>query len=54
MLDNAEILTENVAIRDWFAAEHPAFGVLRSFGRIRVLEKLSFIDTRQEQSNVRI
>ncbi|WP_430682325.1 hypothetical protein [Mesorhizobium australafricanum] len=54
MLDNAEILTENVAIRDWLAAKHPALGVPRSFGRIRVLESLSFINARQEQSHVRI
>ena len=45
VLDSGEILTENIAILDWLAAEFPALGVGGKLGRTRMLEALAFIST---------
>ena len=50
VLDSGEILTENIAILDWLAAEFPAFGVAGKLGRTRVLEALAFISTEVHRS----
>ena len=45
VLDNGEILTENIAVLDWIAAQYPVLGVPGNLGRTRVLEALAFIST---------
>jgi glutathione S-transferase len=45
VLDSGEVLTENIAVLDWLAAEYPALGVPGKLGRTRVLEALAFIST---------
>jgi glutathione S-transferase len=45
VLENGDTLTENVAILDWIANEHPALGVSGALGRTRLLEALAFIAT---------
>lgn len=43
--DDGELLTENVAILDWIAVEHPQLGVPGERGRTRLIEALTFIST---------
>jgi glutathione S-transferase len=50
VLDSGEILTENIAILDWLAAEYPVLGVPGRLGRTRVLEALTFISTEVHRS----
>ncbi|MGO4834122.1 glutathione S-transferase N-terminal domain-containing protein [Rhizobiaceae sp. 2RAB30] len=50
VLDDGEILTENIAILDWLAAQYPALGVQGRLGRTRVLEALAFISTEVHRS----
>ncbi|BAB48452.1 glutathione S-transferase N-terminal domain-containing protein [Mesorhizobium japonicum] len=45
VLDDGEILTENIAILDWIAAQYPTLGVAGKLGRTRLLEALVFIST---------
>jgi glutathione S-transferase len=45
MLDSGEIITENIAILDWFATQYPPLGVSGPLGRTRLLEALAFIST---------
>jgi glutathione S-transferase len=45
ILDNGEVLTENIAVLDWLATQHPALGVPGNLGRTRLLEALAFIST---------
>jgi len=45
LLDSGEIVTENIAVLDWIAAQHPALGLGGSMGRTRLLEALAFIST---------
>lgn len=45
VLDTGEIITENVALLDWIAHQHPSLGAPGPLGRTRLLEKLAFIAT---------
>lgn len=45
VLDSGETITENVALLDWIAQQHPALGVSGLLGRTRLLETLAFIAT---------
>lgn len=45
VLDDGEVLTENIAILDWIAAQHPVLGLGGPLGRTRVLEALTYIST---------
>lgn len=45
ILENGEMLTENVAILDWLAAQFPQLAVMGPMGRTRVLEALTYIST---------
>lgn len=50
VLDSGEVLTENIAILDWIAAQYPALGIPGTLGRTRVLEALAFISTEVHRS----
>ncbi|AMY04148.1 glutathione binding-like protein [Mesorhizobium ciceri] len=50
VLDNGEILTENIAVLDWIAAQYPALGVDGPMGRTRVLEALTYVSTEIHRS----
>jgi glutathione S-transferase len=50
VLDDGRVLTENIAILDWLAVEHPQLGVSGNFGRTRMLEALAFISTEVHRS----
>lgn len=50
VLDDGEVLTENIAILDWLAAQYPALGVAGPLGRTRLLEALAFISTEIHRS----
>ena len=50
VLDSGETLTENIAVLDWLASEHPAIAVSGAFGRTRVLEMLTYISTEIHRS----
>jgi glutathione S-transferase len=52
-LDSGEILTENVAILAWVAEQHPELGLAGEFGRIRLLEALSFVATELHKPFIR-
>ncbi len=45
VLDDGEVLTENVAVLDWIAEEHPALGLQGRLGRTRLLEALAYISS---------
>lgn len=45
VLESGEILTENVAILDWIAAQYPQLAVDGPLGRTRVLEALTYVTT---------
>jgi glutathione S-transferase len=45
VLDSGEVLTENIAVLDWIAAERPALGLGGPMGRTRLLEALAYIST---------
>lgn len=45
LLDSGEMVTENIAVLDWIAAQHPALGLGGPMGRTRLLEALAFIST---------
>lgn len=50
VLDSGEVLTENIAILDWLAAQYPALGAAGELGRTRLLEALAFISTEVHRS----
>ena len=50
VLDSGETLTENVAVLDWIALQHPALAVAGPLGRTRVLEVLSYISSEIHRS----
>ena len=50
VLDDGEVLTENIAILDWLATQHPPLGVVGRLGRTRLLEALAFISTELHRS----
>jgi glutathione S-transferase len=45
VLESGDLLTENVAVLDWIAHQHPELGVEGPLGRTRVLEALTYITT---------
>lgn len=45
VLDDGEVLTENVAVLDWIASEHPQLAVGGPLGRTRMLEALTYVTT---------
>ncbi|WP_266346918.1 glutathione S-transferase C-terminal domain-containing protein [Kaistia dalseonensis] len=45
-----EVLTENIAILDWLAAEYPVLGVAGPLGRTRLIEALAFVSTEIHRS----
>jgi glutathione S-transferase len=49
-LDNGELLTENLAVLDYIAAESPALGLRGPLGRSRLLEALAYISTELHKS----
>jgi glutathione S-transferase len=50
VIDSGETLTENVAVLDWIASQHPELAVGGSLGRTRVLEALTYISTEVHRS----
>ena len=50
VLDDGEMITENVAVLDWIATQHPAQGVQGHLGRTRLLEMLVYISTEVHKS----
>lgn len=50
VLDSGETLTENIAILDWIAIQHPSLGVAGPLGRTRVLEALTYLSTELHRS----
>jgi glutathione S-transferase len=50
VLDSGEVLTENIAILDWLAAQFPVLGIPGELGRTRILEALAFISTEVHRS----
>lgn len=49
-LDNGELLTENLAVLDYIAAENPALGLQGPLGRSRLLETLAYISSELHKS----
>jgi glutathione S-transferase len=49
-LDTGELVTENLAVLDYIAAEHPALGLDGRLGRTRLLETLAYISTELHKS----
>lgn len=45
VLDDGEVVTENIAVLDWIAAQFADLGVEGPLGRTRLLETLGFIST---------
>lgn len=45
VLNGGEVLTENIAVLDWIAAEYPKLGIAGPLGRTRLIEALTFIST---------
>jgi glutathione S-transferase len=45
VLDGGDVLTENIAVLDWIAAQHPQLGLSGPLGRTRVLEALTYVST---------
>jgi glutathione S-transferase len=50
VLDDGEMLTENLAVLDWVAAQNPSLGLPGPLGRTRLLETLAFISTEVHKS----
>lgn len=50
VLDDGEILTENIAVLDWIASQHPVLRIGGQLGRTRVLEALTYISTEIHRS----
>jgi glutathione S-transferase len=49
-LDDGELITENLAVLDYIAAENPALGLDGWLGRTRLLESLAYISTELHKS----
>jgi glutathione S-transferase len=49
-LDNGELLTENLAVLDYIAAQYPELGLEGPFGRTWLVEALAYIATEVHQS----
>jgi len=49
-LDTGELLTENLAVLDYIAAENPTLGLDGRLGRSRLLETLAYISTEVHKS----
>ena len=49
-LDTGELITENLAVLDYIAAENPALGLDGWLGRTRLLETLAYISTELHKS----
>lgn len=45
ILDDGQMITENVALLDWIAAQSPTLGLPGPLGRTRVLEALTYVTT---------
>jgi glutathione S-transferase len=45
VLDSGDIVTENVAVLDWIAAQAPALGLSGPMGRTHLLQALAYIST---------
>jgi glutathione S-transferase len=45
LLDSGEVLTENIAILDWVAAQNPSLGLDAELGRTWLLQTLAYIST---------
>ncbi|CAN5337912.1 glutathione S-transferase N-terminal domain-containing protein [soil metagenome] len=45
ILSDGELITENVAVLDWIAANAPVLAVRGAMGRTRVLEALTYVTT---------
>jgi glutathione S-transferase len=43
VFDDGEVLTENVAVLDWIASQHPELAVEGPLGRTRMLEALTYV-----------
>lgn len=49
-LDNGELITENLAVLDYIAAENPKLGLDGRLGRTRLIEMLAYISTELHKS----
>jgi glutathione S-transferase len=49
-LDNGELITENLAVLDYIAAENPKLGLDGCLGRTRLIEMLAYISTELHKS----
>jgi glutathione S-transferase len=49
-LDHGELITENLAVLDYIAAENPILGLDGRLGRTRLLETLAYISTELHKS----
>ena len=49
-LDNGELITENLAVLDYIAAENPLLGLDGWLGRTRLIEMLTYISTELHKS----
>lgn len=49
-LDDGELLTENIALLDWIAQQHPGLTPAGATGRTRLLGALAFISTEVHKS----
>jgi len=45
VFDDGEVLTENVAVLDWIASQHPQLAAGGPLGRTRMLEALTYVTT---------
>jgi len=45
VIEDGEVLTENVAVLDWIASQHPHLAVPGALGRTRMLEALTYVTT---------
>jgi glutathione S-transferase len=45
VLDDGQTVTENIAVLDWIAGQHPALRPEGALGRTRLVEMLAFIST---------
>jgi len=50
VLDSGQTITENIAVLDWIAAQHPSLGVDGPLGRTRLLEMLAYVSTEVHKS----
>jgi glutathione S-transferase len=49
-LDDGRILSENIAVLDYIAAQHPQLGLAGELGRTRLIEALAYISTEIHKS----